>query len=48
MAADVNPDAVGVHDDVVVWMTMEELNQAAYRARALPAPPLPPFGILRD
>ena len=48
MRADVNPDAAGVHDDVVVWMTMEELNQAAYRARVLPAPPLPPFGILRD
>ena len=41
-------DAHGVHDDIVTWMTMEDLNQAAYRARALPAPPLPPFGILRD
>ena len=41
-------DATGVHDDVVTWMTMEDLSQAAYRARALPAPPLPPFGILRD
>ena len=40
------PDIIQpVHDDVVRWMTSDELSRAAYRAKILPAPPLPPFGI---
>ena len=36
-----------VHDDVVTWMTTEELIQGAYRLKFLPARPLPPFGVQR-
>ena len=36
-----------VHDDVVTWMTTEELIQGAYRLKFLPARPLPPFGVAR-
>ena len=36
------------HDDVVVWMTTWELNQAAFRAGVLPVSPLPPFGVERN
>ena len=40
------PDVIQpVHDDVVRWMTSDELSRAAYRAKILPAPPLPPFGV---
>ena len=40
------PDVIQpVHDDVVRWMTLTELSRAAYRAKILPAPPLPPFGV---
>ena len=34
-----------VHDDVVTWMTTEELIQGAHRLKFLPARPLPPFGV---
>ena len=36
-----------LHDDVVTWMTTEELIQGAYRLKFLPARPLPPFGVQR-
>ena len=41
----VGTGAQPVHDDVVTWMTADELSRAAYHANILPAPPLPPFGI---
>ena len=42
-----DPNAQPVHDDIVTWMTTEELIQGAYRLKFLPARPLPPFGVQR-